>query len=210
MDLLHQLVLHFFGKELTDNIWLYALYGGLAAGLFEETGRLISMKLFMKKDLTKANSLVYGIGHGGAEAVIVGGMTYVSNVAVSVLINIGQFEPMLSSLDEATKAQVVEQYSALWTGSAGVFLLAAAERIMSFVIQLCLSYFVYRAVKYKKPIFWILAVAAHFVIDAASVIIVKYSSAYVAEGVLFVMTAALSAIVLKIFKAEKEVFFTAE
>ena len=37
----HQLVLGSpLGAAIRGNIWLYALYAGLAAGIFEETGRL--------------------------------------------------------------------------------------------------------------------------------------------------------------------------
>lgn len=34
--------------KLTANIWLYALYGGTAAAVFEETGRWIAIKFFLK------------------------------------------------------------------------------------------------------------------------------------------------------------------
>ena len=37
----------------------------VAAGVFEETGRLLAMKFCMKKDLDKKNAIMYGIGHGG-------------------------------------------------------------------------------------------------------------------------------------------------
>ncbi|MBQ8974657.1 MAG: YhfC family intramembrane metalloprotease [Oscillospiraceae bacterium] len=36
------------GEMLKNNIWLNALYGGLMAGVFEETGRLLAMKLVLK------------------------------------------------------------------------------------------------------------------------------------------------------------------
>ena len=61
--ILHSVVLTATGTLLTDNIILYGLYGGLAAALFEETGRLVAMKFFMKDSLNKPNALMYGIGH---------------------------------------------------------------------------------------------------------------------------------------------------
>ena len=44
---MHALVFGISGEGITKNIWIYALYGGLAAGLFEETGRcrLIPLRL---------------------------------------------------------------------------------------------------------------------------------------------------------------------
>ena len=68
-SLMHSVVLTATGTLLTDNLILYGLYGGLAAALFEETGRLIAMKFFMKDSLNKPNTLMYGIGHGGIEAI---------------------------------------------------------------------------------------------------------------------------------------------
>ena len=50
-SLVHSLVLTGpFGQKIWATPWLYALYGGLAAGLFEETGRLAAMKLLKKKN----------------------------------------------------------------------------------------------------------------------------------------------------------------
>ena len=50
-SLLHQLVLKGpHGETIMGNPLWYALYGGLAAGIFEETGRFLSMKFLMKKE----------------------------------------------------------------------------------------------------------------------------------------------------------------
>ena len=44
-QILHTIVKFTTGEIISGNIWLYGLYGGLAAGLFEETGRLVAMSL---------------------------------------------------------------------------------------------------------------------------------------------------------------------
>ena len=59
------------------NIWLYGLYGSLATGVFEETGRLLAFKLFLKSEREPITALSYGIGHGGAEAILLVGLTMV-------------------------------------------------------------------------------------------------------------------------------------
>lgn len=56
----HAIVLTVTGSVIRDNIWLYAIYGGLAAALFEECGRWIAMKFCLKKHLTRENALMYG------------------------------------------------------------------------------------------------------------------------------------------------------
>lgn len=77
-QMLHSVVLTGLGnisQFITNNIWLYALYIGLAAGIFEETGRFMSIKFYMKNNLNPENALMYGIGHGGIESIILVALT---------------------------------------------------------------------------------------------------------------------------------------
>ena len=46
---LHVLVIQFCGLNAQSRPWLYYVYAALAAAVFEETGRLIAMKFWMKK-----------------------------------------------------------------------------------------------------------------------------------------------------------------
>ncbi|MBE6828241.1 MAG: YhfC family intramembrane metalloprotease [Ruminococcaceae bacterium] len=208
-SLLHQIVFHFFGGALTGNTWFYALYGGLAAGLFEETGRYISMKLFMKKSLTKQNSLMFGIGHGGAEAILIAAMSAFSNIVMSVMINAGQVDKLLALAGEGEKEIAIQQLSALSETPPHEFLLSTAERLFAFVLQICLSYIVYRAVRYKKPLFWVLAVVIHFAVDASVTVLVKKIPIYCIEIILAVETVCLALTVYKAYKAEIEEVNTA-
>ncbi len=51
---------------ISGNPFLYAIYGGLAAGIFEEFGRFFCMITVMKRFMyQRENSIIYGIGHGG-------------------------------------------------------------------------------------------------------------------------------------------------
>ncbi len=202
--ILHQVVFHIFGENLTGNIWLYALYGGLAAALFEETGRLITMKLFMKKSLTRQNALMFGVGHGGAEALLVGVMGGFSNIVMSIMININQVDKLFATVGENEKDAAVEQLSALSATPAYEYLLAGAERLFAFIIQLCLSYLVYRAVRYKKPLFYLVAVAFHFAIDASLVVLAKSLPIFAVELILLAATTVLTVIIYRMDRAEKE------
>ena len=71
-QMLHLAMSAVFGEKLTGNLWLSALYGGAAAAVFEEFGRLVAMKYFLGSQLEKKNALMYGVGHGGVEALFVG------------------------------------------------------------------------------------------------------------------------------------------
>ena len=77
-QLLHVLVIQLCGLKAQSRPWLYYVYAALAAAVFEETGRLIAMKFWMKKWLDFPNALMYGIGHGGVEAILLGGFSGIS------------------------------------------------------------------------------------------------------------------------------------
>ena len=96
------------GPAIRNNIWLYALYGGFMAGLFEETGRYLAFSFALKKYRAKnVNALMYGAGHGGFEAIVITGLTMVNNIIWSVMINNGSISSMISSLpgDQLAQAQ---------------------------------------------------------------------------------------------------------
>lgn len=59
----------------THPFWLMILIA-LSAGLVEEIGRYIMMQLFMKQKSFK-NGILFGLGHGGIEAVLLVGLSAV-------------------------------------------------------------------------------------------------------------------------------------
>ena len=208
-SLMHRAVLGVTGDVITGNIWLYVLYGGLAAGIFEETGRYLAMRLYMKKSLTKENSLMYGVGHGGIEAVMIVGMSYISNLMVALMINLKGLDSLLAGLDAATATATTEQLSALWTIPSYQFFFAGVERISAMMLQIALSYLVYRAVKEKQMKFYGIAVGVHFVVDAITVILSGYlgssfAGLLVLEGVLLALVILICMKVSMLYRAEPE------
>ena len=201
---LHVVMIKQFGKALTGNILVKAVYGGLAAGVFEELGRFTSMNLFKKKELNKLNALMYGVGHGGIEAIIIVGLTSISNLITSIMINTGSFEPMLASLDDEVKAQTLKQVSLLWTTSSLDFYLAGVERVVAITLHICLSYIVYKAVKGKKLQLLFLAIALHAGLDFITVLLAGYTSSLVLEIVLLVIVFILAALVYRMYSKDME------
>ena len=204
---MHRVVLNATGDLITGNIWLYGLYGGLAAGIFEETGRFLAMKFYMKKSLTKENALMYGVGHGGIEAVMIVGMSYISNLMVALMINANGIDSLLVGLDETTKEATLEQLSALWTLPSYQFFFAGVERISAMMLQIALSYLVYRAVKTRQMKFYGLAIAIHFAVDAGTVIASGYLGSQfvgllILEGVLLIVVIFICKRVWKMYREE--------
>lgn len=181
----HFVVLKLTGNILLDNIWLYAIYGGLAAGLFEETGRLVAMRFCMKKRLDKQNAIMYGIGHGGIEAILIAGLSGISNIISAILVNSGMLPTILESVGDAGQAEAAyTQLSALWTTPAYLFYMSGLERISAVMIHISLSYMVYFSVKNKKTGWFIVAIAIHALVDAGTILLAQVLPVLVVELIL--------------------------
>lgn len=202
-QILHAVMLNAAGDVLNGNVWLYALYAGFAAALFEETGRFVAMKYWMKKTLSKENALMYGVGHGGIESVLIVGISCISNLVTAAMINSGQIEGALSAIEDgAGKELALQAYSVLWTTPGYQFYLAGVERISAIVLQICLSYLVYRAVRYGEKKFLLAAFLIHFLVDMVTVLLSNYMNVVVLEIVLLVMVAVLVVAVRKMYRED--------
>ncbi|MDD5864149.1 MAG: YhfC family glutamic-type intramembrane protease [Firmicutes bacterium] len=201
-QILHSVILGTFGEKLTGNLWLYALYGGAAAAVFEECGRLITMKVFFKKHLEKENALMYGVGHGGIEAVLVGGYTCIANLATVAIINGGTLEAALAGLDEAARASSLATISQLWTLPSYIFFMTGIERVIAVVLQIALSYLVYRAVRYHRWGFFAAAMGIHFAVDAATKAASSFLPIPALEAILAVVVALIAFATVRLYRNE--------
>ena len=175
--IMHQLVLKGpHGAAIIGNTLWYALYGGLAAGLFQETGRFLAMTFLMKKEpSTGIPALAYGVGHGGIEMIVIFGITMISNLVLSLMINSGQAGFLVSQTPAEAAAQVQAQLNQLQSASAGSWLIGLWERISALVLHIGLSLMVWVAVRRRGKWLWLFpaAIALHAFVDAGVVILQK-------------------------------------
>ena len=127
--------------------FVYAFSLAFTAGLFELVGRFVVAKL-MAKNLTFRRSLAAGLGHGGIEAIVLIGLTYVNNLVYIVMINTGMFDPMIQEVAamgdavpqlEATIAQLEMIKAQLVSYPASLFLLASLERVLTICCHAAMS-----------------------------------------------------------------------
>ncbi len=201
-QILHTIVFMVFGTGITENILLYGLYGGVAAALFEETGRFVAMKFLMKKQLTRENGLMYGVGHGGLEAILIVGLAYISNIVTAFMINSNQMEAALSPLSESQRESTIQSLSALWSTSSDQFFAAGIERISAIILQIALSILVYKAVKSGQKKFWALAMGVHFLVDFIAVISSQKLSIWFTEVLIFIITMIVAVLAFRIYKED--------
>ncbi|MBR1678340.1 MAG: YhfC family intramembrane metalloprotease [Bacteroidales bacterium] len=182
------------GQAILGNTWYYALYGGLMAGLFEETGRFLSMKYLLKKEPSDAlTGAAYGVGHGGAEMILVFGFTMVSNLVLSVMINTGQAESILSSAPGEAREQIAAQFAQLQELRAGTLLTGVWERLSALILHVGLSLMVWTAVRKGGRWLWLFpaAILLHSLVDACAVVLVKNADMLVVELIVFALAVAI-------------------
>ncbi len=180
--------------------FLYAFALAFTAGLVELAGRLIVARL-LKKKMTWNRALAAGFGHGGIEAMLLTGMTYVNNLLYIVMINTGVMTAALNSgLPETVIVQLQSIEDALLSTPASLFLLAGLERLLAMVSHTAMSVIVCRGVQTGKSLkAALLCLGIHTLIDLTaglSLVIDDKNIAYsIIYGVLTVV-AALSVWIL--------------
>ncbi len=191
-QLLHTLVLRSpLGGAVQNTIWLYGLYGGLAAGLFEETGRFVAFRFFLKKHTAPATALAYGAGHGGAEAVLVVGVTMVNNLLLLSMLQSGAI----------TDPAVLSAAQAVAAAPAGMFLWAALERVAAVALHVCNSVLVFVAVRQPgKGRLFCVAVLAHAAVDFLAVVLNATAGVAAAELATVAVTALVACLATKVYQ----------
>ena len=195
-SIVHQIVLKGDrGTAIQGNILYYALYGGLMAGLFEETGRFLAMKFLLKKEPATAKAgVAYGLGHGGAEMMLIFGLSMISTFAMAVMINAGQTETLMSQVPAEAQDQLNAQIEQIRTTGAGSFLLGLWERFTALILQVSLSILVWAAVSKGGKWRWLFpaAILLHALVDGIAVILSKSAGLVTVELILLAMAIAVA------------------
>ncbi len=203
-SMFHSLVLTGpFGQKIWETPWLYALYGGLAAGIFEETGRLLAMKLLKKKYPQPQTALMYGAGHGGIEVLLVMGVTMAQNLVYALMVNAGQTQAILAPLPQAQAEVLAQGLESLAVTPAAMFLVSPVERLIALVLHMSLSVLVWRAANGKTGMYFA-AVGIHALVDASAVLLQQYGiNVLLIELCLVVIDAAVVLLARRVYAGMK-------
>ena len=209
-SLVHNIVLKGLpvGEKIQGSTLLYALYGGLAAGLFEETGRFLAFKTVLKSKLDNdRNALMYGAGHGGIECILLLGFAYASNLIMSVMINMGMADKLTAGLSGDMLAEVEAVFGTLTGTPATSYLLAIEERCVAITTHISLSVLVWFAAK-KPGKGWLfpLAILLHAAMDGVTVILASRLPVVAVEGCLVVMALLLALAARAVWKRNADCF----
>lgn len=175
--LCHQLILGLSpaGGLIQGNVWLYALYGGLMAGLFEETGRFAAFRTLLRREEDSA-ALLYAAGHGGLEVFWLLTLTMGSYLALAL---------------GAGGAAVPEEVLAVLQSITPLTLAASVvERLSALALHTAFSVAVWFAAKDRRRL-WLYpaAVLYHALADAIAVLMARFWGVWVTEVVLILIAA---------------------
>lgn len=167
-QLLHSIML----PIVSGNTAAYCIYGILAAGIFEETGRFVAYKTLMKKHLSTDNAIYMGIGHGGFEALLLLGLNMFSYFIIALVSTVTGSTDLFTSQvpPEAAETLKLQLEAVSQVGIANV-LLSMLERLIAMTLHICMSVWVYEAVARKGKL-WLYpaAIAAHALFDLSAVL----------------------------------------
>jgi uncharacterized membrane protein YhfC len=149
----------------------FVIYGALAAGICEEVGRFIGMRLLVRRAAAKPGSagalndgtgITFGLGQGGAEAWLVGVFVQVQWILFAVFENRGQLDGYLGNLPQESVMRIHLILASLTPQTAGIF---ALERVAALVFQIGLSVLMWRGVRSGWRFILPLAIALHALVD---------------------------------------------
>ncbi|UFU01193.1 YhfC family intramembrane metalloprotease [Radiobacillus kanasensis] len=164
--ILHVVVLAPSGTELkwNSNPYVFMLYGGLAAGVFEEIGRYLGFKWILKNNRSFKDGMSFGFGHGGFEALLIALLGAVNSFVVATMINSGTLDDLIGTGVTAESVQTIKE-QVVNTGFF-TFILGGVERLPAILLHIALSLLVLYGV-HKGFRFVLYAIAIHAFVDFA-------------------------------------------
>lgn len=143
---------------------LYYVFLGVTAGIAEEVARVIAIKFCMKKSQRYCDGISFGLGHGGIEAILLVGISYISLLVVYIMFQNGTAMNMLG-MTEPYYSLIAAQCNSL---SFANLIMGGIERISAMAMHIGWSVLIMTGIKKGKTIWYmILAILLHGICDAS-------------------------------------------
>ena len=166
-----------------------ALILGLTAGLTEELARVVGFSL-VKEARHHSDGVMMGIGHGGLEAILFGGVF--GAASLSALYWAQQGGDLPEGLN-AAQLEGLRTQLALAASTPGMALLPLFERVVALIAQVSLAVMVLKAFQTGNSLFVLLAIGYHALVDALAVVAVQtLDSIWMTEAILAASVAPLA------------------
>ncbi|MEH7118972.1 YhfC family glutamic-type intramembrane protease [Neobacillus vireti] len=159
---LHLAVITAF-PDYAEHPWAFGLYGGLAAGVFEELGRFLLFAWLLKKFQDYKGGISFGVGWGGIEAVVLMLTMMIPNIMFAFMMNAGTLDKTMAGQIPAEQLAAIKDM--VLNNGISFYLLACVERFFAVFMQIAFSLWVLIAVIKKKFVYVIYVLLIHAAID---------------------------------------------
>jgi uncharacterized membrane protein YhfC len=194
-------------RFINGNTVVFVLYGIIMAGVFEECGRYIIMKTVLKKNRTRENAVLYGIGHGGIEILAVVLPSIILYLVIAILFSSGDIETAFKTLNitEETASAALPSVQAAASFDYGTMAMNVIERLLAIILHIGLTVIVYYGIINEKKICLPLAVLLHMLTDIFPALYQRGAvQLWTAEIWVAVWTAATGFIAVKLYRKMKD------
>ena len=156
---------------------------GLSAGIFEELARYLAMRLMGSRRQGFAPALMFGAGHGGLEAIVLGVVALYALLQALTLRNADLAAVVPADRVDLARAQL----EAFWSAAPYAALMGAVERVSALMLHLFNSVLVMLAVVRRQVRYLILAVLTHTLFNAVALLSLQRFGVYITEGLLLML-----------------------
>ncbi len=162
-SILHQFII--YGENpvahfVNSNKWMYVLYIGLCAAIFEQAGRWLAFKFMLRKYTPDDTALTYGIGHAAAQTIMPIGIGLAITTAMLISVKSTGYEEYLAMIGEEQAATFNEMLNSYTSAGTYSYLCTALEMLMVLVVQVGLSVLVYKSVRRENSTYLLFVAAA--------------------------------------------------
>ncbi len=185
-----------FGTFVAEYYVVYCLILAFTAALFEVVARFGVAKILQKK-INYEQGVAAGLGHGGIEAILIVGMTYINNLLYAIMINSGTFAQTIEAVAATdttgmAEAQLLAIQASLVETPSYLFYLAGYERVLTVIFHTAMSLLVCYLVYKKKAVLGVgIAFVMHFLVDFIAPLInglaMPYLGSVITEGTAYVI-----------------------
>jgi uncharacterized membrane protein YhfC len=165
---------------------------GLSAGVFEETARYLIYRYWIRNAREWRDAVMFGAGHGGCEAVILGMLAAIGTINLLALS--GQDLNALGLAPEQlalVRAQLAVFQDMPWY----VALLGAVERVFAITFHIAAAVLVLQVFRRGGVLWLVAAMAWHTILNAVAVMMLNLAGPLWAEAALAGLTLVSVAII---------------
>lgn len=140
------------GIILADHPVYLSIYYSLSAGICGVLGLFIGLKYAMKNRPGKQNAFLFGLGAGGLECILYGGIVNITALVLALLVNSFGIDGYLTKMqipaqDFETQKQLIEARAAI--APASIYSDAMLQ-FLSMCLQAALAVLIYNAISRKE------------------------------------------------------------